>query len=54
VASEHSNKQMRTSWLALSYSITSLASYETILYQDYTATGAFALLWPKNRPCHTP
>ena len=45
-ASEHSNKQMHTSWLALSHWTTSIASNGPILYLKYMPTGVEALLWP--------
>ena len=45
-ASEHSNKQMHTSWLALSHWMTSIASDGPILYLKYMPTGVVALLRP--------
>ena len=44
--SEHSNKQMHTSWLALSHWMTSIASNGPILYLKYMPTDVVALLWP--------
>ena len=52
-ASEHSNKQMHTSWLALPHWMTSIASNGPIIYLKYMATGVVALLWPIMR-CGTP
>ena len=45
-ASEHSDKQTHTSWLALSHWMTSIASNGPILYLKYVPTGVVALLWP--------
>ena len=45
-ASEHSTKQMHTSWLALSHWMTSIASNGPILYLKCMPTGVVALLWP--------
>src|SRR6185437_599372 len=45
-ASEHSSKQMHTTWLALPHEMTSIASNGPILYLKYMPTGVVALLWP--------
>ena len=44
--SEHSNKQMHISWLALLHWMTSIASNGPNVYLKYLPTGVVALLWP--------
>src|SRR5690348_18121711 len=52
-ASEHSDKQMHTSWLALSHWMTSIASNGPIIYLKYMATPQVKQGWksPRTRHC---